>query len=407
MPATELRAAASLAGIFGLRMLGLFLILPVFAAHAPRLAGGENATLVGLALGAYGLTQALLQLPFGVASDRYGRRPVIALGLVLFAAGSFLAALAEHILVAIAGRALQGAGAIASVVVALAADLTPEGRRTAVMAAIGSTIGLAFALSLVAAPPLYRAIGMEGIFATTGLLALAAIAVLYAFVPEPPRQVRAAPRALRSAALLEPEFLRVNAGIFVLHTAQMAMFVVLPGLLVAAGLELFDHWKLYLPALAVSFALLVPAVVAADRRGRTKAVLVGAVALLAAVEAGLALAGARLAALAVLLTLFFTAFNVLEALLPALATRLAPAAVRGAAIGVFNTVQTLGLFAGGLLGGWVAHRSGPSAVFWTGAALAAAWLVVAAGMRRPAPVNAGAPVALGESENRAEASWHR
>jgi predicted MFS family arabinose efflux permease len=395
MSAAQWRAGGTLAAIFGLRMLGLFLILPVFAVHAPRLAGGENLTLVGVALGAYGLTQALLQIPFGAASDRWGRKPVIVAGLVIFAAGSFLAAAADDIWTAIAGRALQGAGAISSVVVALAADLTPEGHRTKVMALIGATIGLAFALSLVAAPALYRAIGMAGLFALTGVLSLAAIGVLFGLVPDAPPHVHAAPEPGRLAAAFQPELLRLNAGIFVLHLAQMAMFVVLPPLLVEAGLALDEHWKLYLPVVLASFALMAPAVMHADRRQQAKRVLLGAIALLAAVQAALAASGEGLLWLAVLLLFFFTAFNVLEALLPSLVTRFAPAHSRGTAIGVYNTTQTLGLFCGGLAGGWIAQYWGAGAVFGAGAALALVWMAIAAAM---GPVNAKAGYALGDGK---------
>lgn len=392
MSADELRASASLAGVFGLRMLGLFLILPVFAVHAPRLEGGESLTLVGIALGAYGLSQAVLHIPFGMASDRWGRKPVIFAGLVIFAAGSFLAAAATDIWTVIAGRTLQGAGAIASVVVALAADLTREQHRVKTMAMIGAMIGFSFALSLVAAPLLYRAIGMAGLFALTGVLSLAAIWVVKALVPEVPARVHAAPRdaggALRQA-VLHPELARLNCGIFVLHMVQMAMFVVVPSLLVQAGLELTEHWKLYLPVVLASFLLMVPPVQFADRENRPKQVLLGAVWLLVAVEAAFWAAGARLAVLAALMLAFFVAFNVLEALLPALVSRIAPARARGTAIGAFNTAQTLGLFAGGLLGGWAAEYYGAGAVFAAGAALAALWLAVATGMRPvlAAPVN--------------------
>src|SRR5688572_19401456 len=234
MTSAELRAGASLAGVFGLRMLGLFLILPVFALHAPQLAGGDNLTLVGVALGAYGLSQAILQIPFGKASDRWGRKPMIYIGLVIFAAGSFLAAAATDIWTAIAGRTLQGAGAISSVVVALAADLTREQHRTKVMAMIGAMIGFAFALSLVAAPALYEVIGMAGLFVLTGVLCLAAMAVVKTLVPD---AAAAAPRAPASGkGIFDIELLRLNFGIFVLHMVQMAMFVVLPPLLVTAGL---------------------------------------------------------------------------------------------------------------------------------------------------------------------------
>jgi MFS family permease len=387
MSAQELRAGASLAGIFGLRMLGLFLILPVFAVHAPQLSGGENLVLVGVALGAYGLVQAILHVPFGMASDRWGRKPVMVIGLVIFAAGSFLAAGAEDIWTAIVGRGLQGAGAISAVVMALAADLTRDQHRVKTMAMIGATIGFSFALSLVAAPPLYHWIGMGGLFALTGVLALGAIGVAAWLVPDAPRRAQAsaadAPGALRTA-LLDPQLLRLNAGIFVLHLVQMAMFVVVPPLLVASGLPLSAHWKIYLPVVLASFALMLPPVLHADRRNAGRGVMLGAIALLFLAEGGLTLSGPHIVLLALLLLGFFCAFNVLEALIPSLVSRLVPAQARGTAIGVYNTAQTLGLFSGGLLGGWIAGRHGPAAVFGVCAALALAWLGIAYGMR---PVN--------------------
>jgi MFS family permease len=401
MTAAELRAALSLAGIFGLRMLGLFLILPVFVAHAPHYAGGGDLTLVGIALGAYGLTQAMLQIPFGMASDRIGRKPVIYAGLVVFAAGSFLAAAATDIWTAIAGRTLQGAGAINSVVMALAADLTRDGHRTKVMAIIGSMIGVMFALSLVAAPTLYRWIGMAGLFALTGTLALAAVWVVRALVPDPPPPAAhgGAPATVRSA--LDPELLRLNLGIFVLHIVLYAMFLVVPTRLIEAGLELSGHWKLYLPAVIASFLIMIPPILYADRRNRPKPVLLGAVALLLAVEAALGATHAGIAGLAAAMVIFFVAFNVLEALLPSLVSRLAPAQGRGVAIGVYNTTQTLGVFVGGGLGGWVAQHFGTSTVFAMCAGLATLWLVVAGGMRAPARVGAVNPapdLAFGDHE---------
>src|SRR5947207_8980642 len=385
MSAAELRAGVSLAGVFGLRMLGLFLILPVFAVHAAKLAGGDNLTLVGLALGAYGLSQAILQIPFGMASDRWGRKPIIYGGLVIFAAGSFVAAGANDIWMAIIGRTLQGAGAISSVVVALAADLTREQHRTKIMAMIGATIGFAFALSLVAAPLLYQGIGMGGLFTLTGLLCLGAMAMVKSLVPDAPVRTgmpQPAAGALRDA--LAPELLRVNLGIFVLHLVQMAMFVVLPLRLVEAGLELPAHWKLYLPVVLISFAFMVPPILYADRRNHPQPVLVGAIVLLTAVQLSLPLAASVLAyALAILA--FFVAFNVLEALLPSLVSRLAPAQARGTAIGVYNTTQTMGLFFGGLVGGWLAKHYGAGAVYATCAVLSGLWLAAALRLR-PVPV---------------------
>jgi len=387
MSAQELRAGASLSGIFGMRMLGLFLILPVFAVHAPRLAGGDNLVLVGVALGAYGLVQACLHVPFGMASDRWGRKPVMVAGLLIFAAGSFLAAGADSIWTAIAGRGLQGAGAISAVVMALAADLTRDRHRVKTMAMIGATIGFSFALSLVLAPTLYGLIGMGGLFSLTGALALAAVGVTLWVVPAAPRRAPAAgaggPGALR-AVLRDPQLMRLNAGIFVLHLVQMAMFVVVPPLLVASGLPLAIHWKVYLPVVLASFALMLPPVLHADRRNAGRGVMLGAIALLLLAEGGLTFSGPHLARLAVLMLAFFCAFNVLEALIPSLVSRLVPAHARGTAIGVYNTTQTLGLFCGGLLGGWVAGRFGPEAVFGACAGLALAWLGIAYGMR---PVN--------------------
>lgn len=385
MSPAERRAGLSLAAVFGIRMLGLFLILPVFAVHAPQLAGGENLTLVGLALGAYGLAQAVLQIPFGMASDRWGRKRLIAIGLVIFAAGSFLAASADDIWVAIAGRTLQGAGAISSVVVALAADLTAEEHRTKSMAMIGATIGLSFAISLVGAPVLYSSIGMGGLFVLTGLLALFAIWVLKALVPEAPIKPHARPSSAASLVreLAHPELLRLNLGIFALHVAQMAMFVVVPVLLVEAGLPLVAHWKLYLPVVLASFALMVPPILYADRARQAKPIMLGAIALLLAVHLLFAFgpASSSVAGLAALLLGFFAAFNVLEAMLPSLVSKIAPEHARGTAIGVYNTTQTLGLFCGGLLGGWIAGSAGSRGVFIGCAVLSALWLVAAAGMR--------------------------
>jgi MFS family permease len=383
MTRAELRAGTSLSAIFGLRMLGLFFILPVFAVHAPQYAGGDNLVLVGAALGAYGLTQAILQIPFGMASDRWGRKPVLYAGLAIFAAGSFLAAGAQDIWTAIAGRSLQGAGAISSVVVALAADLTSEAHRTKVMAMIGSMIAFAFALSLVVAPALYRWIGMAGLFVIVGALSIAAIWVVAALVPDAPPQPRPVPGVAGLAEALGPELLRLDAGIFVLHMVQMAMFVVVPTLLVDAGLPLAEHWKLYLPVVLASFAVMVPPILYADRHNRPKPVMIGSVALLALVLGAMALAHGGVLAMAGLLFAFFLAFNVLEAILPSLVSRVAPARARGTAIGVYNTAQTLGLFFGGLAGGWLAGRHGAGAVFAGCTALTLGWLALAAGMRPP------------------------
>ena len=392
MSPQERRVGASLASIFALRMLGLFLILPVFSIYAKDVPGGDNLTLVGFALGAYGLTQALFQIPYGIASDYWGRKPVIVVGLLLFAFGSFVAAWAPDLHWVIVGRVLQGAGAISAAVTALAADLTREEHRTKVMAMIGSSIGLVFALSLVGAPLLYGWIGMGGLFVLTGGLALAAIGLLLKVVPAvpPPSGHRRLP--LRQV-LADRDLLRLNLGIFTLHLIQMAMFVVLPHALVKhGGLAPAAHWQVYLPAVLVSFAVMVPAIIAAERRDKMRPIFLAAVALLIVVQCGLYLAGSSLWTLALWLLLFFVAFNVLEATLPSLVSRTAPPEAKGAALGVYNTTQACGLFLGGTLGGYLAQHFGDNAVFSACAGLALLWLLVAASMnfpsRRPSTVAA-------------------
>ncbi|KAB2921049.1 MAG: MFS transporter [Dechloromonas sp.] len=388
MSPQERRVGASLASIFGLRMLGLFLILPVFAVYAPTLPGGNDLTLVGLALGAYGLTQAVFQIPFGIASDRWGRKPVIVFGLLLFVIGSFVAAWAPDMLWMIVGRVLQGAGAISAAVTALAADLTREEHRTKVMAMIGSSIGLVFALSLVGAPLLYGWIGMEGLFVLTGVLAGLAIVVLLKVVPAAPRPAGHGRLPLRQV-LADRDLLKLNLGIGTLHMIQMAMFVVLPHALIThGGLPAPEHWKVYLPAVLVSFVIMVPAIIAAEKKDRMRPVFRAAIALVALVQFGLYFFGQGLAGLALCLMLFFVAFNILEATLPSLVSRTAPPAAKGAALGVYNTTQAIGLFVGGAAGGALAQRFGDGAVFAACAVLAVIWLLVAGTMnfpgRRPA-----------------------
>ncbi|NMF88807.1 MFS transporter [Aromatoleum petrolei] len=384
MTPAERRAGASLAAIFALRMLGLFLILPVFSVHAHQLPGGDNLTLVGLAIGAYGLTQAFLQMAYGVASDRFGRKPVIVFGLVLFVIGSAVAAVASDIGTVIAGRVLQGAGAISAAVTALAADLTRDQHRTKVMAMIGSSIGLVFALSMVAAPLLYNAIGMSGIFWLTAILAAAAIGVVLYVVPAAPPVPRA-PTGLFGEVFRDGQLMRLNVGVFVLHLIQTAMWVMVPAALVSgANLPLPEHWKVYLPAVVLSFAAMVPAVIVAERRNRMKQVFGAAVALLVIVQAGLFAFGESAVTLGLWLTLFFVAFNVLEAILPSWISKVAPAHAKGTALGLYNTLQSAGLFIGGMLGGWLAEHFGSGAVNLVCGVLAVIWLLLAASMNPPA-----------------------
>lgn len=385
MSPTEIRASLSLASIFALRMLGMFLILPVFAVHARSLPGGDSATMVGLAMGIYGLTQSFGQIPFGMASDKYGRKPVIVIGLVIFAIGSFIAAASDTLAWVIVGRALQGAGAISAAVTAFIADTTREEHRTKAMAMVGGSIGLTFAVSLIAAPVLYASIGMGGLFALTGILSVLAIGVVLYVVPPAPKMV-VTQRVPFSNVLVNGELMRLNFGVFALHATQMSMFVVVPAALVEyAGLPIADHWKVYLPVVLASFALMLPPVFVGEKQGKMKQVFLGAIALMLAVQLGLWLflsyPATHWLVLVFLLFAFFVSFNILEACQPSLVSRIAPPAAKGSALGVYNTLQALGLFCGGALGGWLKQHTGPSSVFILCAGLTVVWLIIAASMR--------------------------
>lgn len=380
MTRQELRSSGSLALIFALRMLGLFLVLPVFALEAQHYAGGNDPAMVGLALGMYGLTQAVFQLPLGLASDRFGRKKVIIVGLLVFALGSLVAALADSLMGLVWGRALQGAGAVSAAVTALLADLTRDSVRTKAMAMVGGSIALMFSLALVLSPLLAGWVGLSGIFWITLALTLAGIATVLWVVPPEPVQHTAMPRGRFADLLAYPDLLRLNAGVFVLHTVQMAMWVAVPTLLVQAGLVKTAHWQVYLPAVLLSFAAL-GRLFAMERKGQLRSALLLAIVLVLLVQAGLGaltLAGGApsLWLLGAAMLVFFIGFNMLEATQPSLVSRMAPERLRGAALGAYNTLQSLGLFAGGFLGGWLSRHGSLTGVFAATALLCVVWLVV-------------------------------
>ena len=393
MTAQELRSSASLATIFALRMLGLFLVLPVFALEAGKYPGGDDPALIGLAMGIYGLTQGFLQIPFGMAADRYGRKRVMVVGLVIFALGSMLAAAAPTLAWLIAGRALQGAGAISAAITALLADQTRDVVRTKAMALVGASIGLMFAISLVLSPLLNSVLGLHGLFAMTGTLAVAGIAVVLWWVPPEPREHVAQGSGHLRDVLRNPGLLRLDFGVFVLHAVQLSMWVALPAMLVQAGLGKDHHWWVYLPAVLGSFFVMGGTLFPMERRGYLRAVFLVAVGLIAAVQLGLlwsVSAEPSIMALSLLLFVFFCGFNILEASQPSMASRMAPANARGTVMGVYNTLQSLGFFTGGVVGGWLVKHHGPQGLFMVCAVAMLAWLAVAWPMRAPVAAATGA-----------------
>ncbi len=387
MDKQELRAAWSLAAVFSVRLLGLFMIYPVFAAYARNLSGA-NPYLIGEALGIYGLTQGLLQIPFGLLSDRTGRKVMIIVGLLVFAAGSAVAALSTSIGGIIIGRALQGAGAVGSVILALVADLTREENRTKAMAVVGISIGGSFMVALVAGPLVASVIGLGGIFWLMVGLGLVGIAITQFVVPNPRgvrvrRDAEAVP-ALIGSALRNTELLRLDFGVFALHAMLTASFLIVPGLLRATTAVPVQHqWIVYLPLLVVSVAVMLPAIIVAEKYRRMKGVFVGAVAALAISQIILYFDAGNLFVLLAGLVVFFSAFNVMEASLPSLITKTAPADAKGTAMGVYSSSQFFGIFVGGVVGGLAHQHGGPAAVFALTTAIALVWLLLAATMAQP------------------------
>lgn len=387
MSGSETRAAGGLALVFAFRMLGMFMVLPVLATYGMDLAGATPA-LIGLAIGAYGLTQAVLQIPFGIISDRIGRRPVIYVGLVIFALGSLLAAQADSIWGVIAGRILQGAGAISAAVMALLSDLTREQHRTKAMATIGMSIGVSFAVAMVVGPLVTRAFGLSGLFIATAVLAMVGVLLVRFVVPSAShhfthRESGVAKQAL-GATLRHPDLLRLDIGIFVLHSVLMASFVALPLALVQrAGLPKEQHWWVYLTALVISFFAMIPFIIYSEKKRKMKQVLSGAIAVLMLTELFFWEWGHSLAELVVGTVVFFTAFNLLEASLPSLISKVSPAGGKGTAMGVYSTSQFLGAAMGGILGGFLFQHGGLGVVFLGCAGLLAIWLAIAVTMREP------------------------
>lgn len=384
----ERRVVASLAALYSFRMFGLFMLLPVLALYGADYEG-STPFLLGLALGAYGFSQALLQIPFGIASDRIGRKPVILAGLIIFIMGSIVAAQAETMVELIVGRLLQGGGAISAAVMALLIDLTSEQNRTKAMATIGASIGVSFSVALTVGPLMAAWGGMSSIFWLTAVLGAAGIYILYKVIPSVKREARPVRETGTVPVLLwqtlkNPELMRLNLGIFSLHFILMANFMVLPQTLVEQlDISRDYHGVLYFPLLALAFVVMLPFVIVAEKRRKIKPVFLGAVGLLVLMELALIKVPPSLPLTLGAMFLFFVAFNLLEATLPSMVSKIAPAGSKGTATGIYSTCQVLGVFSGGALSGWLLQHVGLTAPLLLGAVLAAVWLLVAWFMRQP------------------------
>jgi predicted MFS family arabinose efflux permease len=374
MNPSELRSTLALAGIFGLRMLGLFLLLPVFSVHARGLPGGEHAFWVGLTLGIFNIVQACFYIPLGRLSDRIGRKPVVLWGLSLFVAGALICAAKDDLLWIAIGRGVMGAGAVSAAISAWVADLTREQVRTRAMAIVGGSIALSFALSLVIAAPIYRAISLGGIFIVLALLGVIAMFVTYYVLPSSQIEIKVQQATLREV-FFRPELMRLNLGVFVLHATQVAMFLVVPRLLVQAGIPLSSHWEIYLPVVLLSFVFMAPILIYGEKKQKLRSVLLIAIVLLLIAESVFTQANSVLMIGAALL-IYFIGFNLLEALQPSLVSRFAKES-KGTALGVYNTTQSIGLFIGAAVGGYLMDSHGDLSVFAMGAALLICWLIIA------------------------------
>ncbi|BCU91690.1 MULTISPECIES: MFS transporter [Yersinia pseudotuberculosis complex] len=399
MTPLELRATWGLGTVFSLRMLGMFMVLPVLTTYGMALSGASEA-LIGIAIGIYGLSQAIFQIPFGLLSDRIGRKPMIIGGLLVFALGSIIAALSDSIWGIILGRALQGSGAIAAAVMALLSDLTREQNRTKAMAFIGVSFGVTFAMAMVLGPIVTHAFGLQALFWGIAILALLGIVITLAVVPSADSHVlnreSSMVKGSVSKVLHNSRLLKLNFGIMCLHILLMSSFVALPQMMANAGLAPAQHWVVYLITMLVSFAAVVPFIIYAEMKRRMKQVFMGCVAVLFIAEVVLWFAGQDLWIIIAGVQLFFIAFNVMEAILPSLISKESPAGYKGTAMGIYSTSQFIGVAIGGGLGGWIFGLEGADMVFAVGAIIALVWFAVSATMQEP-PYVSSLRITLSES----------
>jgi len=386
MTPSEIKASSILASIYALRMLGIFLILPIFSVYASNLPSQPSVFQIGLALGIYGLTQAIFQIPFGVVSDYIGRKKVIYFGLILFIIGSLLAGFSTKIELITLGRAIQGAGAISAVLSALLADLTSNESRTKAMGIVGVSIGLTFALSLVLGPIINKLIGVSGIFILMGVLSFVAIIVIKLFITEAPKtqKVKKINLSELSFVLRRWDLNRLNFGIFVLHATQISLFITIPYYLISkGGVALSEHWSIYLPILFLSFVFMVPMIIFSQRWNLSKQTFLVSILLLFVSQFFFINFSYGLLSISLALLVYFIGFNFLEASLPSLVSKIAPIERKGFSLGVYNTFQSLGMFFGGVLGGITANNFGYEGVFYFCGIIIFIWFILSLSITMP------------------------
>ncbi|WP_109850296.1 MFS transporter [Proteus sp. CA142267] len=390
MTPLERKATWGLGTVFSLRMLGMFMVLPVLTTYGIQL---QHATesLIGLAIGIYGLTQAIFQIPFGIFSDKFGRKPMIVFGLIIFIIGSLIAALSDNIYGIIIGRALQGAGAISAAVMALLSDLTREQNRTKAMAFIGISFGITFALALVLGPILTHIFGLHGLFWGIALLAFGGIIITLFTVPNSEHHIlnreSGFVRGSVKKVLFDAQLLKLNTGIFSLHTLLMAAFVALPLVMNSAGLAKEKHWIVYLVTMLIAFITVLPFIIYAEKKRKMKQVFLFCISLLIIAQVILIISGSSLWLIIAGIQVFFIGFNIMEALLPSLISKEAPAGYKGTAMGIYSTSQFLGVALGGILGGWLYQHYSAQTVFLGCLVIGFIWFFISLTLRQPSYVS--------------------
>jgi len=377
MTSFEIKSTLGIAFIYMLRMIGLFIVLPIMSIYLSELGADASTFLIGLTFGIYGLTQAIFQIPFGILSDRFGRKKIIIIGLCIFFIGSLVIFFSESLIMITFGRALQGAGAISAVLLALLADLTTDKARTKSMAIIGASIGLTFGISIVLSPILNTYLGFQNIFMLIAILSVIAMGVVIYYIPNPISYSRNEKIDYPIKKIIfDKVFLKLDYGIFALHASQIIMFMMIPLMLNGIGYPIKYHWQIYLPVFVLSMLAIIPMIILSSKKKMLRSFFLLNVFLLIFVQYLFMNWSDSKQSIMIILLIYFIAFNFLEATLPSLISRLSPKNLKGLVLGAYNTSQSLGIFVGGILGGFIASQFNDKAIFILSGVLLAGWLAL-------------------------------